>query len=145
MEQQDLLSNELSINEGSQANLLAAAKWGKFLAIVGFIFCGLMIIGALGIYISGNSGNSALRYYSHTEYLAAVYFVLGILLFFPCLYLNRFSVKMQQALRLQNQESMDKAFVNLKAMFKFYGILTIVILGFYALVLIFGIGTGMFR
>lgn len=145
MEQHDLLSNDLLLNSISQDNLNSAAKWGRFLAIVGFVFCGLMIIGGLimqtlmpsfGVY---NYGNTFLKY------IGIVYLVLGIILFFPCLYLLKFSNKMLEAIRTSNQESLDNAFINLKAMFKFYGVVTIVILGFYALLFLLGIGSSMMR
>jgi hypothetical protein len=145
MEQHDLLSNDLLINNISQENLNSAAKWGKFLAIVGFVFCGLMLIGglvmqtlmpSLGVYGYGSP---------FLKYIGTVYLILGIILFFPCLYLLKFSNKMLEAIRTSNQESLDNAFVNLKSMFKFYGVVTIVILGFYALIFLFGIGSSMMQ
>ncbi|HEY8687599.1 MAG TPA: DUF5362 family protein [Chitinophagaceae bacterium] len=145
MEQHDLLSNDLLINSISQDTLNSAAKWGKFLSIVGFVFIGLMLIGGLimqaflpsfGVYDYGNI---------YLKYIGIIYIFLAIIMFFPCLYLLKFSNKMQEALRSSNQESMDTAFINLKAMFKFYGIVTIVILSFYALAFLFGIGTSMMR
>jgi hypothetical protein len=57
-----------------------------------------------------------------------------VLLFFPCLYLNKFSVKMKTALNSINQEDFEDSFKNLKSLFKFYGILSIILLSFYALV-----------
>jgi hypothetical protein len=145
MEQHDLLSNDLLINSISQDNLISAAKWGKFLAIVGFVFIGLMVL--VGIIVQ--SLPSSLLSYGYgnpvLKYIGIIYLILGIVLFFPCLYLLKFSNKMQEAIRTSNQESLDNAFINLKAMFKFYGIVTIVILCFYALIFLFGIGTAMMR
>ena len=145
MEQHDLLSNDLLINSISQDNLNSAAKWGKFLAIVGFVFIGLMVL--VGIIVQ--SLPSSLTSYGYgnpvLKYIGIIYLILGIVLFFPCLYLLKFSNKMQEAIRSSNQESLDNAFINLKAMFKFYGIVTIVILCFYALIFLFGIGTSMMR
>ena len=145
MEQHDLLSNDLLINSISQENLNSAAKWGKFLSIVGFVFIGLMLIGGLVLqtmmpsFGSYGYGNPVIKY------LGTVYIIFAIILFFPCLYLLKFSNKMQEALRSSNQESLDNAFVNLKAMFKFYGVVTIVVLCFYALIFLFGIGSTMMR
>ncbi len=48
---------------------------------------------------------------------------------------------MQEAVRTSSQESVDTAFINLKSMFKFYGIFTIIILIVYALALIAGMGS----
>ena len=145
MEQHDLLSNDLLINSISQENLNSAAKWGRFLSIVGFVFCGLMLIGGLLIQTIMPSFGSYSYGNPIIKYLGTVYIILAIILFFPCLYLIKFSNKMQEALRSSNQESLDNAFVNLKAMFKFYGVVTIIILCFYALIFLFGIGTTMMR
>ena len=40
---------ELQIDAQSNNHLSQAAKWAKFLAIIGFVFCGLLII--WGIYM----------------------------------------------------------------------------------------------
>ena len=66
--------------------------------------------------------------------ITIVYLAIAVLLFFPCLYLNKFSVKMKTALNSINQEDFEDSFKNLKSLFKFYGILSIILLSFYALV-----------
>jgi len=71
--------------------------------------------------------------------MTVIYLILAIFLFFPCLYLYRFSVKMQVATKNISQENFDDALMNLKSMFKFYGIFTIAILSFYALIIIVSI------
>ena len=146
MEQHDLLSNDLLINSISQENLNSAAKWGRFLAIVGFVGIGLMLI--VGLVVQTVMPTISTTYgYSNPflKYIAIVYIIIGVVLFFPCLYLLKFSNKMLEAIRTSNQESMDNAFANLKSMFKFYGIVTIVILCFYALAFLVGIGGSFMR
>lgn len=44
MENIDLLSNDLQVSPQAQSYLAESAKWGKFLAIMGFILCGIMIL-----------------------------------------------------------------------------------------------------
>lgn len=145
MEQHDLLNNDLSVNPESQAYLLTASKWGKFLAIVGIIFCAIIILGGIiaTAFLSTIGSSLNTSRIPFLQYLGAVYLVLGIIMFFPCLYLLKFSNKIQEALRASSQESLNTAFLNLKSLFKFYGILTLVFLGMYALVFIAGIA-GMF-
>ena len=146
MENLDLLNNDLQVTPQAQSYLTESAKWGKFLAIVGFIFCGLMVILAFLIpaFLSEVTRNRAseatLSFSSSTRTVMTVlYLILAVLLFFPCIYLYRFSVKMQMATRNISQENFDDALMNLKSMFKFYGIFTITILSFYALIIIVGI------
>ena len=145
MEQHDLLSNDLLISSTSQINLATAAKWGKFLAIVGFVFCGLMVIG--GIFATAVLSSSSTYLYDNgfLKYMGLIYIVFALILFVPCLYLLKFSNKTQEALRTANQESLDTGFANLKSLFKFYGIFTIVILVIYALAFLGGMGTMFMR
>jgi len=144
MENLDLLSNDLQVTPQAQSYLTESAKWGKFLAIMGFIFCGLMIILPFTIpFIFAQMPTSAslpLGFNTGMRTgLTAVYLLFAVLFFFPCLYLYKFSIKMQVATRSVNQENFDESLINLKSVFKFYGIFTIVILSFYALVLIVSI------
>ena len=143
MEQHDLLSNDLLISGISQSNLITAARWGKLLSIVGFIFSGLTLLG--GIYLA--SGKSSLSTYAYNpdaaKYAGIVYIICGVIMIFPCRFVNKFSNKIQEAFRSTSQESLDIAFANLKALFKFYGICTIVMLVIFALAFLGGLGTMM--
>jgi len=144
MEHFDLLNNELQVTPPVQSYLTEAAKWGKFLAIVGFIFCGLTVLSSLFMpsYI-----NSAQQYNSLSPAalstlkvsMTLLFLLSGVLLFFPCLYLFRFSVKMQQAMSGVSQENFEESTKNLKSMFKFYAILVIVTLSLYAILIIVGL------
>ena len=144
MENLDLLSNELQVSPQAQSYLTESAKWGKFLAIMGFIFCGIMIMVAFFIPVfltqlppyntMSSEFNSGMK-----VGMTIVYLLLALLFFFPCFYLYKFSVKMQSAVKVVSQENFDESLMNLKSMFKFYGIFTIIILSFYALAFIIGI------
>lgn len=144
MENLDLLSNDLQVSPAAQNYLTECAKWGKFLSIMGFIGCGLMIVMAFFIpvyltqlppYNSMSTNFSAVAKVAMT----AIYLLLSILCFFPCFYLYKFSAKMQLAVTTMSQENFDESLMNLKSIFKFYGIFTIIILSFYALAFIIGI------
>lgn len=146
MEQRDLLSNDLLINNTSQANLVTAAKWGKFLAIVGFIFIGLMIIGGIFAQTAISTSDSSVFYPGeYVQYIGIVYVIFAAVLFFPCFYLFKFSNKTMEAVKSSSQESLDAAFINLKSMFKFYGIFTIILLVIYALAFLVFMGTTMMQ
>ncbi|MEP6927117.1 MAG: DUF5362 family protein [Ginsengibacter sp.] len=144
MENLDLLSNDLQLSPQSQSYLAESAKWGKFLAIMGFILCGFMIIVAFFIPVfltqlpPYNTMPSAFSSGMKVG-MTIVYLLLALLFFFPCFYLYKFSVKMQSAVQVESQENFDESLMNLKSMFKFYGIFTIIILSFYALAFIVGI------
>ncbi len=141
MENFDLLNNDLQVSPFAQNFLSESAKWGKFLAIIGFIFCGFMAVLAFFIpslimslppYNTMPSGISS----GMATGMTVIYLLLALLLFFPCLYLFRFSVKMQISLNSVSQDSFEESLKNLKSMFKFYGIFVIIMLSIYALVFI---------
>ncbi|WP_299760239.1 DUF5362 family protein [uncultured Pontibacter sp.] len=141
----------LTITLPSAAYLREIAKWGKFLAIVGFIGIGLMVIIALfagtaigSMSLPEESGGSAAGMIGGGFFMF-FYLLFALLYFFPVLYLYRFSGKMQEALRLQNEELLVTSFANLKSLFKFMGVLTIIMLSFYVSAMLFvflGMGIG---
>ena len=144
MESLDLLSNDLQVTPQAQNYLTESAKWGKFLAIMGFILCGFMMVIAFFIpvvltqlppYNTMSSDFSA----GMKVGMTIVYLILALLFFFPCFYLYKFSVKMQSAAKTVSQDNFEESLMNLKSMFKFYGIFTIIILSFYALAFIVGV------
>lgn len=138
---------DLQIDRPVATNLREAAKWGKFLGIMGFIFCGLLVI--IGFF----AGTIFSRAFSQMggdmkmgmgSFMTIIYILIAILYFFPCLYLFNFSTKMQRALQENDQGSLADSFKNLKSCFKFLGIMTIVILAFYVLAIIVAIAGASF-
>lgn len=141
MENLDLLNNDLQISPASQNFLNEAAKWGKFLSIIGFIFCGVLAIAAffapamyskLTVFNDLSSGMMGVA----STFIIIIYLAFAVVLFFPCYYLNKFSIKMRVALQTVNQENFEDSLKNLKSLLKFYGIFTIIVLSFYALIFI---------
>ncbi len=141
MENSDLLNNDLQVSPATQNFLSEAAKWGKFLSIIGFIFCGILAIAAFfapALYSKLMALNDLSSNMAGTigTVITVIYLGFAVILFFPCYYLNKFSVKMRLALNSVNQENFEDSLKNLKSLLKFYGIFTIIILSFYVLVFI---------
>jgi small-conductance mechanosensitive channel len=144
LENPDLLSNDLEVSPLALSYLTEAARWGRFLAIMGFILCVITVVLSffMPVFLTQiNPYNATSLGYSAVVKvtITVVYLLLALLFFFPCLYLYKFSVRMQSAVKGMSQENFDESLKNLKSLFKFYGIFTIVILSFYALVFIVGI------
>ena len=132
------------IDQSSRAHLAEAAKWAKFLAIVGFVMCGLIIvlsffIGALFSTSMNRYGDSAVFGNGFGIIMTIVYLSFGVLYFFPCLFLFRFANNMIVALNSNEQITLNRSFQNLKIMFRYVGILTIIVLALYIIVFVFGI------
>ena len=133
----------LQIDAGNTLYLTEAAKWGKFLAIIGFIFCGLIAVAAFfaGTLLSGYfSQLGATDTSSLTSaggiFLTIYYLIIAVLYFIPSLYLFNFASKMQAALRNNDQITLNTSFRNLKACFKFWGILFLIVLCFLGIVVV---------
>ena len=134
---------ELQVDHESSDFLRETARWGKFLAIVGFIACGLCLLSAIF------SGPLIMALYGSLGAAPGVGIVFTVMLvlvallwFFPCLYLYNFSSKMQAALRSNDQVQLNQSFRNLKSYYRFVGIVTIIVLSLYALLFIIRIFSG---
>ncbi len=153
MEQnQDTSIFGINVDQAGKAHLADAAKWGRFLAIFGFIICGLVVL--IGIFF-GSFFSMLTSQYSSNPYsglpggsgmggamgasMAVLYVLIALIYFFPCLYLFRFATKMKTALATNDQALLTASFQNLKASLRFIGILTIVMISFWVLALIVGL------
>ncbi len=131
----------LVLNNQSISFLSEIAKWSQFLAIIGFIGIGFMVILALFAEVILNSfsaaygGQQALGY----GFFTVTYLIAAFLYFFPVLYLFRFSTNLKSSLIAKNDDDLTLALEYLKSHYKFIGILTIVVLGSYLLLIIFSI------
>lgn len=134
----------LSIDPLAKSHLGEAAKWARFLAIMGMVMLALMIL--FGLFFSSLIGSNALNPYEDASEpstsvgaymgtaMAVIYFILALIWFFPLLYLLRFSGAVKTALNANDQQALNTSFFNLKRCFRYVGIVTIVVLVFYAIV-----------
>lgn len=151
MEQnQDSTLFGMSVDQTGKSHLAEAAKWAKFLSIMGFIGCGLIVLigvffGSFFSMFSGQLGQNnpyndmPVSSTGFGATMAVLYVIIALIYFFPCLFLFRFATKMKTALAANDQETLNTSFRNLKATFRFIGILTLIGLCFWVLALIFGL------
>jgi hypothetical protein len=71
--------------------------------------------------------------------ITAFYLAFAVLQFFPCLFLYQFSVRLKAALSNNDQVQLSQSLKSQKSLFKYIGVLTIIVLSFYALALIIGV------
>ena len=123
-------------NETIEMYIKETAKWGKFLAIVGYVVMGILVLLALVMMF----GLSALTKVAGQKFpviwVGIVYVLLAGIYYIPITYLYRFSVRAKQAVLDNDEEQYISAFENLKSLFKFIGIFTIAIFALYALILV---------
>lgn len=108
--------------------LLEISKWGKFLAIVAIALIVISFITSIKLDVGLSLGT-----------FGVIYFALAILYYFPVKFLYKFLIQIKKGLESDNNQDITLGFENLKSLFKFTGILTIVILSIYALLLVIGL------
>lgn len=112
-------------------------KWAAFIAIMLFIFTGLMVLVGL-VFTAVFSASEELKAIMPfgSSWLGIFYVFLGAVYLLPAIYLYNFSTHAAKGLQQANQSHLDLAFKNLKSHYKFLGIFAIVMLGLYALLFI---------
>lgn len=128
---------QLNIDPGMKTDLESTRRWAGFMAIVGFVFLGLIVLMGLlvGPLVSLFSGDSGLT--TWPLFLGGfIYILIALIYFFPILFLYRFSRYTRRGLQENDQKAMGQAFRNLKSHYTFIGILMALALGMY---LVFGV------
>jgi hypothetical protein len=122
--------------------------WVRFLAVLGFVFSGLMLLFALVMGLMGLAGGGILAGTPAPVAFSigyAVFLVLMSLLYIvPCVHLLRYAAGIQRLESLREAAPLEEALEHQRAFWKFLGVAAIVLLGLYALLLASGIAVGMF-
>ena len=136
---ENIEQNNLEVSESVRASLDTMVYWSKFLAIVGYIGIGLILLAVVAIIFTSVSFGS----YGSERMIAVIYLVMAVIYYFPVNYLYKFATITRHALTSDSQTSLEFGLSNLASSFKFMGVLTLVILSLYALIFLFAIVGGM--
>ena len=118
----------LQLSNESLDYLKEISKWAKLISIVAFVM--LAIIGIMMLVAGSFLGTSAIG--GGGEGIMAgiamfIYFAfLALIILVPSLYMFRFAKKIKMALETQNSDTLTEGMKNMKSMWKFYGIITII-------------------
>jgi uncharacterized membrane protein YjgN (DUF898 family) len=129
--------NKIEIERETLSHLDTTRKWAMFLAIIGFIFLGLIIIIGLiaGTFLTAfNSGEKSLCIPESLMFIQLL--LLIVIYFFPVLFLFRFSKHTSHAIQNFDKLELHKALKNLKYYFAYLGVLIIIVFSIYIVVLI---------
>lgn len=141
------LEKQLVFTEEIKDYIMETVKWSKFLSILGFIFVGIMsIFGILMLFsLGGTLFSNAVGLNNIPGFPAGmfsvvgfVYFGIALLYFFPVYYLFSFAAKTKNAILCNDNQLLAEGFAKLKSHYKFVGILTLIIVGFYAVIFVIG-------
>lgn len=137
----------LTIDPVGRGHLTEAAKWARFLAIVGFVCMTIFALVAIfgGSYIAtmfskaGQVNELGPDFTGMTTFLIIYYVCVALIVFFAYLFLYRFAVNMRSALRENSQDLLNRSFQNLKILFRYWGILTVIGIALFAIFFLFAI------
>ncbi|MEZ7527363.1 DUF5362 family protein [Cloacibacterium normanense] len=134
----------LIIDWRSKEFLKETAKWTKFLAILGFVGIGLMVLGSLVmLFVPSSLMSNGDFPFGGKIFMMLLYLAFAVLYYFPISYLYQFSENTKKAIENNDNNAIRDAFEFLKSHYKFMGILTIILLAFYAIIIFIGlIGAG---
>ena len=125
------------LSENSKAHLLETTRWTKFLAIMGFVFMGLMLFGLLSVLFSQSNVPTMAPGMAQMGILGMmIFFVILIGLYiYPILMLYKFSTSIKSGLLTNNSSLVEAGFRCQKNMFKYLGVVTIFSLAIYVLMI----------
>lgn len=137
----------LKVTEDIRSYLYETAKWTRFLSIVGFVICALIIIFAFSV----PAILSAVAVRMPANPLARVssglftipYLLIGLLYFYPSLLLFKFANAAKTAVLYNDQPAFSIAIGKMKSFFKFWGILTIIAIALNLLLFLFMVVAGI--
>jgi hypothetical protein len=127
----------LIITEDIRSYIYESARWSKFLSIVGFIFTGLMVLAAFSM----NSIMTAMS--QMPAYSGLAKFGSALLYFYPSYLMYKYANSAKHAVLYGDQPSLSVAMSKMKSIFKFWGILTMILVGIYVLMLLATIMVGI--
>lgn len=133
------------IDETAQSHFISIAKWNRFMAIVGIVGCilSILIIAFGGSYFIANlstlGGGAPSNPYAQGSFAGAIIFYILLIVAFlvPCFFRLNFANKMLKALAASDQELLNESLRQFKIYSNYWGVLTILMIAFYALIFVF--------
>ncbi len=122
--------------------LQESAKWSKFMAIIGFIGIGIMVLVSVFMAIGIGATNMPELPFSMSVF-SIIYVVFAAIYFFPVYYLYQYATKTSAALHSKNKHLLTDGLENLKSHHKFLGIFTLIIVSLYGFIFVFAILGGI--
>lgn len=143
---QNLINTDLQVDSIALFHLKETAMWSRFLAIAGFVVSGLYVVIAIfaGTLMSGLTKGMGSAGLMGASTLTIIYLFFGGIGLVVSLFKYRFATHMKTALQSSEQESLNSAFLNLKFVFRFYGIVMMLLLALMLLGIIIAVAAAVF-
>lgn len=125
--------SRIYLDDQALVHLNETRNWTFFLAILGFIVIGLMILAGIIISLVFTSLNTPKMPGILGIFYPFIFIIMGVLYFFPSYFLFQFSKYTSMTLRERSTELFSKAMKFLKYYYRYTGILVIIVIGFYVI------------
>ena len=123
----------LTVNENMKSDLLTAAKWAKFLCIIGCIGTVLMVLIGILLMIFGSfMANIAQMPYGAA--MGALYLIIAVIYIYPLIKGFQFANGTKAGCLASDENELARGFSGLRALLRFLGIFTIIMMILYVLV-----------
>ena len=134
--QNDTSIFDLVIDQDGSNYLTETAKWAKLLSILGLILSVLMVLGGIAVAFLGTTLNNISGLRGLGPFLGIIYLLLGLLYLYPSWALLQFATTISSGLKKSDQVLVNEGLKNLKSCFRFWGILSLIIIGIYAVAIV---------
>ncbi|MBP1664709.1 MAG: hypothetical protein H6Q19_1849 [Bacteroidetes bacterium] len=137
-EQAEKNENSLRITSVSKDNLISTSRWANFIAIVGFVMLGIMVVISISSFILTPLMGEFQDFQSmpFPLYLfGLIYLTYAIIGFFPYYFLYTFARKVKKGLETGDQSIFDTGLINLRRLALFVGVLMIIALSMLLLII----------
>lgn len=135
----------LTVTEDIRSYIYETARWTKFLSIIGFVVTGIMILFSFSAEALISTMNGRVGAANNPwaalggGFLTIVFLLSALLYFYPSLLMFKYANSAKQAVLYGDQPALSEAMSRMKSFFKFWGIITITILGLYIISFLLGI------
>ena len=130
----------LYVTDSMKVDLLNAAKWAKFLCIVGCVAVGFMLIAAFCMLVFGTMAAKLFDGLPLGPAMGLLYLVMVALYVYPLIKGFQFANGVKAACLQNDQYQMARGFAGMNSLLRYLGVLTIIIIAIYAITLVFTVG-----
>ncbi|TAE62404.1 MAG: hypothetical protein EAY77_07550 [Flavobacteriia bacterium] len=135
-------NSENQLTSAAVGFLQESAKWSKFMAIIGFIGIGIMVL--ISVFMAIGIGATTMPELPFSmSVFSIIYVVFAAVYFFPVYYLYQYATKTNIALHSKNKQLLTDGLENLKSHHKFLGIFTLIIVSLYGFIFVLAILGGI--
>lgn len=128
---------ESSVTAALYESMRGTKPWVRFLAVLGFIGSGLMVLGGFFMLIGGGlmavSDKQAMPFAGFPVVIALVYLVMGAIYLYPAVRLWAYGTRIGEMLASQSMHDLEAAIESQRRFWRVVGIYVIVLIGIYVL------------